>query len=144
MLNVLYDRHRTTFVRCLSNNGFAEDTGEEMSVSEEQRVFLPSPGREEMRLADVLHALSDPVRLQIVRQLATAARPMACGTLGLPVTKSTASHHFKVLREAGVTRGWDVGTQRMNEIRRDDLEARFPGLLDIVMQEGDKPGVEAT
>ena len=64
---------------------------------------------------------------------------MACGSFGLPVTKSTASHHYRVLREAGITRGWDVGTQRLNELRRDDLEVRFPGLLEIVVRAGAEP-----
>lgn len=110
-----------------------------MGVSGGGRVYLSGPSREAIQLEEVLHALSEPVRLQVVRQLAAAGGPMACGTFGLPVTKSTASHHYRVLREAGITRGWDVGTQRLNELRRDDLDARFPGLLEIVVRAGMEP-----
>ena len=56
--------------------------------------------------------------------------------LGLPIVKSTASHHFKVLREAGVVLAIDQGTRRYYTIRRDDLDARFPGLLDSVLVGG--------
>jgi DNA-binding transcriptional ArsR family regulator len=58
---------------------------------------------------------------------------LACADLGLPVSKSTGSHHFKVLREAGVVRCRVEGTRRYYTLRRDDLEARFPGLLDSVL-----------
>ena len=95
--------------------------------------YLPGPSQAEIRLEQVLHALSDPVRLQVVRALAASDRPRACGTFGLSISKSTATHHFRVLREAGVIRQRDEGTQRLNELRRDDLEARFPGLLEIVV-----------
>jgi len=95
---------------------------------------LPGPRREDLRLEDVLQALGDPVRLTIVRTLygnPDAQRP--CGTFGLPVAKSTASHHFRVLREAGVIHQHAVGRERLTELRRDDLEARFPGLLGSVV-----------
>jgi DNA-binding transcriptional ArsR family regulator len=92
-----------------------------------------TPRREDIRLEAVFHALSDPVRLQIVRALAASEEGQACGTLGLTVSKSTASHHFRVLREAGVILTREDGRKRMNELRRDDLEARFPGLLATVV-----------
>jgi DNA-binding transcriptional ArsR family regulator len=91
------------------------------------------PERAEIQLGDVLHALSDPVRLQIVRFLAATDQEVACGTIPLPVSKSTGSHHYKVLREAGVIRARDAGTHRLHLLRRDDLNARFPGLLDAVL-----------
>jgi DNA-binding transcriptional ArsR family regulator len=91
------------------------------------------PERHEIQLVDVLHALADPVRLQIVRHLADADGDAACSTIPLPVTKSTASHHYRVLREAGVTRVRCEGTHRYHSLRRDDLDARFPGLLDSVL-----------
>jgi DNA-binding transcriptional ArsR family regulator len=91
------------------------------------------PEQAQIQLVDVLHALSDPVRLQIVRFLAASDHEVACGTIPLPVSKSTGSHHYKVLREAGVTRARDAGTQRLLRLRRDDLDARFPGLLDAVL-----------
>jgi DNA-binding transcriptional ArsR family regulator len=94
---------------------------------------LTHPLRSQLELAPVLAALSDPIRLQIVRVLARDAAPLACGTIDLPVTKSTRSHHFRVLREAGVIHTRIEGRQRMSELRRDDLDARFPGLLDAVL-----------
>jgi DNA-binding transcriptional ArsR family regulator len=94
---------------------------------------LPHPKRAELELARVLHALSDPVRLQIVASIASGGE-CAMGSIDVPVTKSTCTHHFKVLREAGVVAQRQVGTARLNTIRRDDLDARFPGLLDTVLR----------
>src|SRR5437588_573244 len=85
------------------------------------------------RLASVLHALSDPMRLQIVADLAAAGGERACNSFNLPIVKSTCTHHFKVLREAGLIRQRVVGTSRVNSLRRDDLDTRFPGLLDSVL-----------
>jgi DNA-binding transcriptional ArsR family regulator len=92
------------------------------------------PERDEIELGAVLHALSDPVRLRIVASL--ASRPDACpsGSFDVPVTKSTCTHHFKVLREAGVVRQRPEGTARLNTLRREDLDARFPGLLDTILK----------
>jgi DNA-binding transcriptional ArsR family regulator len=87
-------------------------------------------------LEEVLAALSDPVRLQIVRTLAAGDEGRACGTFGLPVTKSTASHHFKVLREAGLIDQELRGRTRHTTLRRDEIERRYPGLLDLVLRAG--------
>ena len=87
----------------------------------------------ETELADVLHALGDPIRLAIVRELADE-QPRACGTFAhLGVSHSTLSHHFRVLREAGVIDTRADGKRRLNTLRRADLAARFPGLLDSVL-----------
>jgi DNA-binding transcriptional ArsR family regulator len=94
---------------------------------------LEHPHREDFDLATVLHALSDPMRLHVVRGLAREGAERACGTFNLPVTKSTASHHFKVLREAGVIRQRHAGTLKLSSLRREDLDARFPGLLEAVL-----------
>ena len=99
-------------------------------------VELESPTREELQLVDVLQALADPVRLQIVRTLDASDGAIACHELGLPVSKSTGSHHLKVLREAGVVTAHVDGTRKYHTLRRDDLEARFPGLLDSVLTVG--------
>jgi DNA-binding transcriptional ArsR family regulator len=93
---------------------------------------IPHPRRDELELAAVLHALSDPVRLRIVAALADAGE-RTCGSFDLSVTKSTCTHHFKVLREAGVIHQRQQGTARLNTLRREDLEARFPGLLETIM-----------
>jgi DNA-binding transcriptional ArsR family regulator len=96
---------------------------------------LHHPGLDEIDLPSLLHALSDPVRLEIVRSLACCAEgELACKAISLPVSKATASHHFKVLRLAGVIVQHDEGTRRISSLRRDDLETRFPGLLDSVLR----------
>jgi DNA-binding transcriptional ArsR family regulator len=97
---------------------------------------LPAPRREDMRLEDVLQALADPVRLQIVRTLYSDGRHRPCGMFDLPVAKSTASHHFRVLREAGVIHQRAAGRERLTDLRSDDLDARFPGLLQSVISAG--------
>lgn len=94
---------------------------------------LEHPTREEIRLEAVLHALSDPVRLRIVRELAEAEDALSCSHFVLPVTKSTTTHHFRVLRESGVIQQDYRGTAKMNGLRRADLDALFPGLLDRLL-----------
>jgi len=94
---------------------------------------LEYPARDDIQLVEVLQALGDPVRLQIVRILDEGDGAIACHEMGLPVSKSTGSHHLKVLREAGLVKGKVDGTRRYYTLRRDDLEARFPGLLDSVL-----------
>jgi DNA-binding transcriptional ArsR family regulator len=94
---------------------------------------IPHPAREELDLAAVLHALSDPVRLRIVAGLAEGDE-RTCGSFDVAVSKSTCTHHFRVLREAGLIRQRQQGTARLNSLRQDDLEARFPGLLGTILQ----------
>jgi len=94
---------------------------------------LHHPRVEEVTLPDVLHALSDPVRLQIVRALAEREE-QSCSSVESSVSKSTLSHHFKVLREAGLTHTRVNGTHRYVSLRRDELEVRFPGLLRSVLE----------
>ena len=94
---------------------------------------IAHPDRAELDLAAVLHALSDPMRLRIVQALALEGQ-QTCGGFDLPVTKSTCTHHFKVLREAGVIHQHQAGTARLNSLRREDLDARFPGVLDSVLK----------
>jgi DNA-binding transcriptional ArsR family regulator len=103
---------------------------EERSASE-----LHHPDLGEIDLPSLLHALSDPMRLEIVRTLACcqSGDALPCNAVSLPVTKATASHHFKVLRLAGVIEQYDEGTRRMTSLRRGDLDRRFPGLLDSVL-----------
>jgi DNA-binding transcriptional ArsR family regulator len=93
---------------------------------------LHHPPAGDIELGAVLHALSDPVRLRIVRDLADGTEH-TCKSFALPVTKSTCTHHFKVLREAGVIRQRLLGTTRLNSLRRAELDERFPGLLDAVL-----------
>ena len=94
---------------------------------------LHHPDRYEIELPAVLHALSDPHRLEMVRRLAEDAEPRPCGTFGFDISKSTMTHHFRTLREAGVIRQHKEGTTKLTSLRREDLDARFPGLLDSVL-----------
>ena len=105
---------------------------------------LDHPARDAIDLGEVLFALSAADRLSIVRQLrqgpVTAAR---CTADGGPVPKSTKSHMLKVLRESGVIRNDPRGRNRVLTLRREDLDARFPGLLDAVLGAG-APGGDAS
>jgi DNA-binding transcriptional ArsR family regulator len=90
------------------------------------------PPPTDISLPGVMGALSDPVRVAIVRALAAEGEKV-CGSIDLGVSKATRSHHLRVLREAGVTRTRVDGTRRYVSLRRDDLDARFPGLLDALL-----------
>jgi DNA-binding transcriptional ArsR family regulator len=98
---------------------------------------LYHPPTEDLELPTVLHALSDPQRLRIVRKLSADPEPRACGSFEMDVSKSTCTHHFRVLREAGVIEQEVLGTARLNSLRREDLDERFPGLLDAVLASAD-------
>ncbi len=97
---------------------------------------VAQPAKEDLDLSTVLAALADPGRLQTVRVLDRDGES-CCSTLreasGLECTKSTMSHHLKVLREAGLTRTRVDGVRRYVSLRREDVEGRFPGLLDAVI-----------
>ncbi|MCD0445395.1 helix-turn-helix domain-containing protein [Glycomyces sp. A-F 0318] len=100
------------------------------------------PNPEEMALVEVMGALSDPIRVGLVRLLADG-RERGWGELRAPVAKSTLSHHLRVLRDAGVTRTRQEGTRCFVVLRRDDLDDRFPGLLKAVLDAADGDGVGA-
>lgn len=95
---------------------------------------LAHPSRSELQLDAVLSALSDPVRRQIVGQLADGPDHQTCSAFQLPVSKSTSTHHFRILREAGVIQQHYRGTAILNSLRATDLQVRFPGLLQAVLQ----------
>jgi DNA-binding transcriptional ArsR family regulator len=104
-----------------------------VSASPEALDPLVPANPEALDLATILHALSDPVRLRIVAQLSDGGE-RTCGSLDLPVAKSTCSHHFRVLREAGVVSQRVDGKCRFNRLRAEQLEQRFPGLLAAVLR----------
>jgi DNA-binding transcriptional ArsR family regulator len=95
---------------------------------------LPQPDAATFDLAAVLHALGDPVRLELVRALA-AGGELTCAPPGMDVPKSTLSNHWRILREAGLTVTVRDGRHRRMSLRRDDLEVRFPGLLAVVLED---------
>lgn len=98
-------------------------------------VPLPEPAREDIRLEKVLAVLSEPLRLRIVQRLLTGAEDYdhTCGWFGLDRPKSTLTHHFKALREAGVITQRQYGLERRSRVRLDDLNTRFPGLVDLIL-----------
>ncbi|HWD63979.1 MAG TPA: helix-turn-helix domain-containing protein [Solirubrobacteraceae bacterium] len=93
---------------------------------------IAHPVPEQLTLSGLLHALSDPVRLEIVRTLGERGET-SCGGLGVSVSKSTLTHHLKVLRDAGLTQTRCQGVQRLVSLREEDLETRFPSLLSCVL-----------
>lgn len=90
------------------------------------------PPASDLVLERVLYALSDSIRLEIVRHLAGVDNA-TCGELDGGRPKSTVSHHFKVLRESGLVLTEGVGTAHINTLRRDDIDRRFPGLLAAIL-----------
>jgi DNA-binding transcriptional ArsR family regulator len=91
------------------------------------------PRLDDVALATALHALSDPVRLAIVRRLA-AGEELSCSAAAChDVPKSTLSNHFRILRGAGLLRTRSAGRDHLSTLRRDEFDARFPGLLDTVL-----------
>ncbi|MGH3449472.1 MAG: ArsR/SmtB family transcription factor [Haloechinothrix sp.] len=102
-------------------------------MTQETTRELSHPVADEIRLEAVLHALSDLTRLHIAHTLAKLGEEVSCSEIDLAVSKSTTTHHYRVLREAGVISQVYRGTSKLNALRRDDLDARFPGLLDSIL-----------
>ena len=102
-----------------------------VKASAREKIFHPPTSS--LDLATIMRTVGGPVRLEIVRLLGDG-RPRVCnelsGALGIP--PSTGSYHLRLLREAGITRTQAKGTERLITLRRDDLEARFPGLVDVL------------
>ncbi|MET7566997.1 metalloregulator ArsR/SmtB family transcription factor [Streptomyces sp. NPDC005492] len=105
-------------------------------MDETEGEWLAQPDVDDIELVRVLQALGDPVRLWLLKMYASGERftcsPDALGIAHLH--KSTVSHHMKILREAGLTATRVVGRNRYVQLRRDDLDARFPGLLDALLK----------
>jgi len=103
------------------------------------------PSADDIDLATVLRTLGDPARLTIVRTLSRLGE-QNCAALQaeLEMPVSTCSYHLRLLREAGVTRTRARGTERFMSLRRDDLDRRFPGLLDALDAEGDAAAAVAS
>ncbi|GAA3418358.1 ArsR/SmtB family transcription factor [Streptosporangium vulgare] len=99
----------------------------------------PHPQVSQFDLQQVLEALVDPVRRSVVAQLVAVGEDIRCGDFDMPVSKSTATHHFRVLREAGLIRQYYVGTSRMNALRRAEMDEAFPGLLDALTPRAGRP-----
>lgn len=98
------------------------------------RIMRPfkHPAVEDLTLERLFHALSDPVRLDIVRTLA-ATTAATCSELDGGRPKSSMSHHFRVLRDAGLVCTHHAGTTHINSLRRAELDARWPGLMAAIL-----------
>ena len=106
------------------------------------------PKPSELQLTEVLYSLSDETRLRIVQSL-DQTEEIACGYFDIDMPKSSLSHHFRVLRSAGVVSARKDGTALLNRLRREDLDARFPGLLESVLgsvsrKKARKPGSKSS
>ena len=95
---------------------------------------LTIPDEKDIDLFEVMSALTDPTRRAIVAFI--AAEPgTGCGNRDFGVTKSALTRHWRVLRESGIIRQEAHGTRHRNWLRTDELDRRFPGLLDLVLEE---------
>lgn len=93
------------------------------------------PDLADVSLAAAMQALSDPGRVEIVRQMVEAGRPLACNEIRIALGKATVSHHFDTLRAAGVIETRAEGTRCLSTVREEALAQRFPGLLKLVLAE---------
>ncbi|KAB2346461.1 ArsR/SmtB family transcription factor [Actinomadura rudentiformis] len=93
------------------------------------------PERDQIRIEDVLSALGNPIRLSVIRVLDAGGEHNCTSVLGIlgVTSKSTMTHHWRVLRESGVVWQQPSGRENLVTLRRDDLDARYPGLLDAVL-----------
>jgi DNA-binding transcriptional ArsR family regulator len=85
-------------------------------------------------ITELLQAFADPVRLAVIRDLAESTEPRPCGSLVQMVTKSTLSHHLKILREAGIIQMRVDGTRKLTSLRRAELNEAYPGLLESILR----------
>ena len=99
---------------------------------------IKHPSIDQVELTDIMYALSDPARLEIVGRLANAGRKMTCGELDLNRPKSSMSHHFKILRAAGIVETLIEGTEHMNALRLEEIERKFPGVLQSILRSLEK------
>ncbi|WP_399477838.1 ArsR/SmtB family transcription factor [Streptomyces sp. TRM68367] len=116
-----------------------EDIG--MSDQAEGASHRPAPVHthpDDVPLLTVLSALADPVRIQLIRDLASHPEwALSCSNFDVPVGRAAKSHHFSVLRDAGLVEQRDQGPKRLNRLRREEFDARFPGLLDLALRADD-------
>ena len=123
---LLFDRHRTSLLdQCQTMSPSTSTSG---ACREDDLSPVPVAP-----ITEVLQALGDPVRLEIVRRLAGGEGARACSSFDLPLHKSTLSHHFKVLREAGLIEHRCEGTWKLMSLRRAEIDALYPGLVDSVL-----------
>ncbi|GAA3159288.1 MULTISPECIES: ArsR/SmtB family transcription factor [Streptomyces] len=102
--------------------------------------YLTEPDAGDVKFTEVMRALADPVRLRMLAVLADGEyHPCWPEEFLVGVHKSTLSHHFRVLREAGITRTRLEGRNYFIQLRKEEVDARFPGLLDAVLNGAREP-----
>lgn len=98
------------------------------------RTFV-HPSTKDLTIDGVLYALSDPIRRNIVMKLLDCNEgKMSCVKSCSELSPSTISFHHKILREAGIIRSEKIGVEVINSVRAEDLNKKFPGLLDSILQ----------
>ncbi|MBC2593954.1 winged helix-turn-helix transcriptional regulator [Ruficoccus amylovorans] len=96
------------------------------------------PDLEEVSLTTAMQALADPARMAILRAVVESeSGEIACNEISLQLSKATVSHHFETLREAGLIRTRVAGTKCLSSLRGEEFDERFPGLLELVLNESD-------
>ena len=95
---------------------------------------MKHPNMEQVELTDIMYALSDPARVEIVRLINEAGRSLTCGELNCDRPKSSMSHHFKILRDSGLVETSVEGKEHMNSLRLSECEKRFPGLMKAILK----------
>lgn len=95
--------------------------------------YMKLPKIEDIELTDIMYALSDPTRVEIVRLIAQADRAMTCGDLQLDRPKSSMSHHFKILRSSGIVQTEIDGKEHYNTLRTEELEEKFPEVFSSIL-----------
>ncbi|HHG2062316.1 TPA: ArsR/SmtB family transcription factor [Klebsiella pneumoniae] len=96
---------------------------------------LPEPAKEQLSLNDIFSALADPLRREVISRLALLEEgtERSCASFGFPVAKASLTHHFRVLREAGLISQFDYGNRRASVLRMRELNERFPELLPLLV-----------
>jgi len=132
----MFDLHRTTMYDACQTMSRSKTISAETAQPDRAAKTAAPADLDSVDVITLLQALSDPVRLAMVRQLAgcTGDGELSCGQIEVPVSKSTATHHLTILVRAGVTAGREAGTRKYVRLRRDELNERFPGLLDSVLR----------
>ncbi|RJQ71875.1 ArsR family transcriptional regulator [Pseudonocardiaceae bacterium YIM PH 21723] len=125
-----YDAHRNAEI----GHDYPSRSDRRRKVDNVDTEWLPQPDPAEIEIGKVLHALADPIRLQIVRLLDERGGGSCTSLPEVPVKPSTVSHHLRTLREAGVVASMVQGNARKSVLRDADLETRFPGLLTAILR----------
>lgn len=92
------------------------------------------PNIDQVELTDIMYALSDPARVEIIRMIHKAGQPMTCGELNCDRPKSSMSHHFKILRDSGIIETSIEGKEHLNSLRLTEVEKKFPGILKAILK----------